>query len=186
MTGKTDKLKLTDEQKTRLLNLALEPEASDKIDNTDEAKGDLLCDILRCPLPATDHPPGTTKAIATGFGSALGPSLGQLLNDPKTDVAMLRRIKDYAKVLGDHATGELEKDVFLAVYFAAIAAGLTYHGTRITKHSDHDLEEFFGVFAKAPWMARPLGELFSRAACWVVADVKTHLPRRSEATPTEQ
>jgi len=163
VTGKTDKSKLTDEQKTRLLGLALEPQTSAS-GNTDEAKGDLLCDILRCPLPATDHPSDITRGVATGFGSALGPSLGQLLTDPKTEVTVLSRIKEYAKSLGSHATGELEKDVLLAVYFAAIAAAIVFHGQRITEHLQMNLAQFLHSYANAAWTPSGLVDLFKKAS----------------------
>jgi len=129
---KTDNLKLTDEQKTRLLSFALEPEASSTPPNANDAKGDLLCDILRCPLPVAEHPPGATKGVPQGFRSVLGPSLGQLLSDPEIDIAVLRHIKEYAKALGRDARSDTDKDVFLAIYFAAIAAGLTFHSQRIS------------------------------------------------------
>lgn len=160
VTGKTDNLKLTDEQKTRLLNLALEAVASDAPGNADEAKGDLLCDILRCPLPPTEHPSDITRGAATGFGPTPGPSLGQLLNDPRTDVAVLRRIKDYTKVRGKRAGSDVEKDVFLAVYFAAIAAALVFHDKRITGHSSIDLAEFLALFGETQWIPADLRRLF--------------------------
>jgi len=163
VTTKTDNLKLSDEQKTRLLNFALEPGPSSTPPDADEEKGDLLCDILRYPLPQAEHQPGTATNVTQGFRSVFGASLGELLCDPKTDIAVLRRIKEYAKALGRNAKTDMDKDVFLAVYFAAIAGALVFHNEHITEHPRHNLTQFFKHFAQAPWMRTDLRDLFVKA-----------------------
>jgi len=161
---KTDNLKLSDGQKTRLLSLALEPvERPEELDQ-DEERGDLLCDILRCPLPVTQHVSGTTKDVPQGPRSIFGPSLGQLLTDPKTDITVLMQIKEYAKALGRQPESDTDKDVFLAVYFAAIASALTFHNEQITQHEQCDLTRFFDHFAQVAWMRTDLRALFVKAA----------------------
>lgn len=164
VTGKTDNLKLTDEQKTRLLGLGLEPIKPACRPDPDEERGDLLCDILRCPLPPANHPSGIRKGAAAGLGSALGRSLGQLLTDPKTDVPVLRRIKEYAKVRGRRAGSEVERDAFLAVYFVAIASALVFHDKRVTEHSDKHMAEFLSFFGETSWIPADLRRLFHMAA----------------------
>lgn len=160
----TDNLKLTDEQKTRLLSFALEPGRSSAPPDEDEQKGDLLCDILRCPLPGAERLSGTTKGVSQGFRSVSGSSLGELLRDAETSITVLRRIKEYAKALGRTADSEAEKEVFLALYSAAIAAALTSHGTKITEHPDCDLLQFFDTYASATWIPEDLLRLFRDAA----------------------
>jgi hypothetical protein len=95
-----------------------------------------------------------------------------LLLDPKSSVAALKDIKQYAKTQGSQAASDREKDVFLALYFAAIAGALTYHATRITEHSDHDLKESFRTFVTTSWMPQQLVELFNKGACAVAAAQK--------------
>jgi hypothetical protein len=160
---KTNNLELNDRQKTRLLSLALEPEPSDPPLDEDEEKGDLLCDILRCPLPPAEHVPCATRVAPQAFQSVFRPSLGQLLTDPETDVTVLRQIKDYAKALGGSAGSDAQKRVSLAVYFTAIARALTSHRKRITGHSDEDLVQFFNTYAHTEWMRVDLRELFAKA-----------------------
>jgi hypothetical protein len=161
---KTNNLELNDRQKTRLLSLALEPEPSDPPLDEDEEKGDLLCDVLRCPLPPGEHVPHISKGVSQEFRSVFGPSLGQLLTDPGIDITVLRQIKEYAKALGRTAGSDVEKEVFFAVYFGAIARALTSHGEYITEHADEDLIQFFGTYARAAWMRVDLRELFAKAA----------------------
>jgi hypothetical protein len=165
VTGETDSLELNDRQKTRLLSLGLEPDRPVTPPDENEQRGDLLCDILRCPLPAdvSEHgavPPGVGKPCP-GFRTVAGPPLGELLQDPQTEVAVLRRVKEYAKSLGCNAGSEVEKDVFLAVYFAAIAAAMVFHNELITEHFARDLTQFLDSFAQAAWMPTDLKDLFS-------------------------
>lgn len=164
VTRKTDDLKLSDEQKTRLLSFALKPiERTDELEK-DEERGDLLCDILRCSLPVTQHLSGARKDVPQGFLSIFGSSLGELLCDPKTDIAVLRQVKEYAKDCGRTAGSDVEKEVFLALYSAAIAAAWISHGTKITEHADCDLLQFFTTYASAAWIPEDLLRLFCDAA----------------------
>ena len=164
MADTTDNLSLTDEQKTRLLRVGLEPVAPPDEPNMDEARGDLLCDILRQSLPIAPHEPQTASHTYHQLQSALGPSLGQLLTNPETDIATLRQIKEYAKTLGKQAQSDTESNVSLAVYFAAIASTLVFCGQCITEHKARDLTRFFNHFALVAWMRADLRELFVKAA----------------------
>ena len=167
MAKDTDSLDLTDQQKTRLLDLALGPPDLSEPGNEDEERGDLLHDILRCSLPLrAGSCEGLSAAAMTscqGLSSVVGPPIGELLPDQGTSVAVLKEIKQYAKARGSQATSEREKDVFLAIYCAAIAAALTYYGERITEHLDRDVTRFFAHYASAGWIPSNLRELFQRA-----------------------
>jgi hypothetical protein len=164
----TDVQRLNDRQKTRLLSLGLEPEQPAATPDKDEQRGDLLCDILRHSLPlhgpGQEAPPVIAGQSCSAFWSIAGLPLRELLLDPKTDIAVLRRIKEYAKTLGQKAGSEVGKDVFLAIYLAAIASAMVFHDKYITEHSEQDLRQFFGFFARASWMPRYLVELFDKRA----------------------
>jgi hypothetical protein len=162
----TDKLSLTNGQKTRLLGLALEPDKPAFAADADEERGDLLWDILRQPLPM-DRP--SREALSAGSNgpyqrlqTMLGPPLGEVLQNPKTDIIIFRQIKDLAKRLGEQAAPKAEKDVFLVVYFAAIAGALAFHNERITRHSNQDLIRFFGLYGEAGWVSTEIKGLFRK------------------------
>ena len=162
-----DSWALNDRQKTRLLSLALERDGPVAAPNEDEQKGDLLRDILRCALPLETPVPSAAGATCPSYSvprTAAEPSLGELLRDRATDLVALRRIKEYAKALGKNAKSGVERDVFLAVYFAAIAAALAYHEEHITGHLKSDMARFFAYYASADWMPNSLRELLQRAA----------------------
>ncbi len=162
-----DNWALNDEQKTRLLNLALERNAPAAAANEDEQRADLLRDILRCALPRETPAPGAavgSRPCSGGLCPVAGPPLGELLQDRGTDLVVLRRIKEYARALGENTKSGIERDVFLAVYFAAIAAALVSHQERITEHPYEDLTQFFRRYAQAAWMPSGLKGLWAQAA----------------------
>lgn len=171
MARDTDSLNLTDRQKTRLLHLALGPSDPGAPRSEDEERGDLLHDILRCSLPLRGGLHEGSGAAATtscrGLRSVVGPPIGELLQNPKTSVAVLKEIKRYAKARGTQAASDREKDVFLAIYFAAIAAALVFHAQRITEHFEGNLARFLRSFANAAWIPADLADLFrkARASC---------------------
>ena len=173
MAEESEHLHLDDGQKSRLLGFALAADKPPATSDANERRGDLFCDLLRCSLPAHEVPDNsdvpTTNGSRGGLGSIFGPSIRELLLDRQTDVATLQRVKEYTKMLGRDAGSDIEKDVFLAIYFAAIAGAMVFHGERITGHSDQDLRRFFGSFASAPWMPTELAGLFSRAAHTVIS-----------------
>src|SRR4030066_397591 len=85
-----------------------------------------------------------------------------LSRDPTTDIATIKKIKQYAKESGTSTDSKDEKDVFLAVYYAAIASALIFHYMKITQHSYIDLERFFDSFTKKDWILNELISLFTR------------------------
>jgi hypothetical protein len=163
----TDNVALNDRQKTRLLSLALERDNPPAAANEDEQRGDLLRDILRCALPLETPAPTTAVGLGPSCGglrTVAGPPLGELLRERTTDLVVLKRIKEYAKALGKNAKSGIERDVFVAVYFAAIAAARVFHNERVTEHTDENLVRFLHSFAQAAWMPADLAGLFVQAA----------------------
>jgi hypothetical protein len=170
----TDNLALNDGQKTRLLSLALEHDNPAAAPNEDEQRDDLLRDILRCALPLEAPAPSTAVGLGPSYGglrTVAGPPLGELLRDRATDLVVLKQIKEYAKALGKNAKSEVERDVFLAVYFAAIAAARVFHNEGITEHADEQLVRFLDSFAQATWIPADLAGLLAQAAQHRLADV---------------
>jgi hypothetical protein len=162
-----DNLALNDGQKTRLLSLALERDNPAAAPNEDEQKGDLLRDILRCALPLETPAPNTAVGLGPtcgGLRTVAAPPLGELLRERTTELVVLQRIKEYAKALGKNAKSGIERDVFLAVYFAAIAAARVSRQECITAHTDEDLTQSLRFYAKVAWMPSNLKDLLVKAA----------------------
>ncbi|MHC4521229.1 MAG: hypothetical protein ACYTAS_21755, partial [Planctomycetota bacterium] len=90
-------------------------------------------------------------------------SLGQLLFDARTDVAMLEAISHYARQLSASTQSEDENTAIFALYWAAVASAIVHHSARISSESYENLAESFADLSVQNWLSRPLKELFSRA-----------------------
>lgn len=162
MAEKPGEIKLSVEQKTTLLNLSLGADASEPKD-----KADLLYDILSNPLPVDSSEiktlPVPLKGISRRVRSVAGAPILELLKSSGTSLSTIMAIKEYAKRSGTSAETESQAEVFLAVYYAAIAKGLLFHESKITGHSLTHLAEAFGSLTEKEWVSDELQYLFSKA-----------------------
>ncbi|MFC1633571.1 hypothetical protein ACFL5Z_01905 [Planctomycetota bacterium] len=167
MDNGTDDFDLTQEQKSRLLKLGRRSKSHEWIADGKQRKTDVLYDVLNCPLPLEPSVVNSLPSVVRGLSSRLyslaGRPIGNLLQDSATDITTIVRIKEYAKEAGTSADSEEESEVFLAVYYAAIASALLFHNQKITQHSYSDLERFFYSFTKEKWVLNELRELFQKA-----------------------
>jgi len=92
-----------------------------------------------------------------------GDSFDRLLEDPKTDISALKQIKDFGKKLVEGAQSEVEHDAAAAIYYAAIASALVFHGRRITTLSYEDLTNSFSALLESSWLTPNLVRLFKKA-----------------------
>ncbi len=164
---KSQKLDLSRHQKSRLLSLGLGSNLHEPNTDKVEQKADMLYDVLMRTLPVDPSVVNSLPDIVRGLSSRLqslaGLPIGDLLQDPTTDITTISRIKQYAKESGTSTDSEDRSDVFLVVYYAAIASALVYHNEKITQHSYKDLEQFFYSFIKNNWILYELISLFTRA-----------------------
>lgn len=163
----SEKVELTAKQNERLLKLAVSSQVSEVKNDPAEAKADALFDILDSPLPVDklilDSLPVIVRTLCRKLRSVAGQGIGDLLQDPQTDVAAIRGIKEYTKQSGTCSHSEVEGDAFLAIYYASLASALVFHDDKITQHSYQDLEQFFRTFAKKTWIPDELTSLFEKA-----------------------
>jgi len=157
---------LTESQKSRLFGLGIAKPNGLSID-TDEQKTDMLYDILSSRLPVdssvVDSLPGVVKDLWPSLNSIAGDTIGDLLQNPHTEISFIKRIKRHAKESGTAAKSEAQTDVYLVVYYAAIASALLFHGKRITQHPYKDLQEFFLSFSQEAWILEEIKDLFRKA-----------------------
>ena len=166
MDKKSQNFDLNRHQKSRLLSLGIGSNLPEPGTGKVERKADLLYDVLMRPLPVdpvvVESLPPVVKGLSSRLYSLAGKPIGELLQDPATDIAAIRKIKQYAKKSGTSTDCEDEKDVYLAVYYAAIASALVFHNERITKHSNNNLEGFFDSFTNKDWILHELVSPFTR------------------------
>ncbi len=144
---------------------------ADGAGGSEECFAELLRDWMARPLPPDS---AETQTLASLLPEALGrlcrklrpfsgDSIGFLITSPDTDVHVLTRIKDHAKELGAAATSEIEREVALAVYFAAIASAMVFHDARISQHSNSKLQSAFETLRKRNGVPPELLSLFEKA-----------------------
>lgn len=165
MAEESEKIELGTEQKAELLKFGLEAAAEDQED--EEYKADLLYDILNHPLPV-DGPvinilPTPLRGLSRKIRPIAGAPLIELLTRSDTSISIIEAIKEYAKESGTAGSSEDKNDVFLAVYYAAIASALVFHDEKITQHSYKDLEQFFSSFTEKDWVIEEIKGLFHGA-----------------------
>lgn len=162
-----EKLRLNKKQTTRLLELSLRDEMDTREANADSQKEQLLLDTLRSKLPLDRilerSLPALIQSLAQELRSLSGASLGDLLTHPRTPIEALMKIKDHSKERGASAQSEAEREVALAVYYAAIASALTYHNTKISEHSTKNLKDAFRKLERNTWTPASLVTLFRTA-----------------------
>lgn len=92
-----------------------------------------------------------------------GGTIGHILLDGRAPLGAVGIVKDYGRKLSGRRDREVEHAAGVAIYYAAIASALAFHGKRITRWSFLALAEALRALMKRQWMAPELLPLFSRA-----------------------
>lgn len=167
MEESSKKLDLSIERSTALLKLCLDAHQQKSDDMEERNRAGVLLDLLGSKLPVNpallDSLPPVLRALSEELKSVSGLPLGDLLQDPQTRIAVIRRIKDFAKELGNSAEDKIERDVALAVYFAAIARALVFNDARISQYSYEQLAQSFETLGRHDWITPSLAALYRRA-----------------------
>ncbi|MFC1603549.1 hypothetical protein ACFL5F_00855 [Planctomycetota bacterium] len=150
-----------------LWNIGSDSDETEKAADPDIEKTELLEDMLSGPLPK--HLPKATsrtkkqihpKSIVNYLTDV---PIEKLLNNPETDIVLLRKVKDHAKKLSGNAKSQAEYHVANTIYYASIASALIFHDRRITKFSYKDLEGYFQRLDQEQWLPEALHGLFMKA-----------------------
>jgi adenylate kinase len=161
------KFDLSIEQSTNLFKLALEANQNEKTQDKEKNRAELLLDTLASKLPINpallESLPAVLRSLSEELQSVSGLSLGKLLQNSKTKTVLFRRIKDFGKDLGTSANDEIERDVALAIYYAAIAGALVFHNVKISEHTYKQLEKSFETLSKHVWIPPNLTGLYKKA-----------------------
>jgi hypothetical protein len=152
----------------RLWNIGSETDQANWDVDEDSKKTELLRDLLVGTLPVRPRK-GKSRSIETTrlqsvVGSIADKTIQELVQNAGTDIAILRKVKEYGKRLSDNAMVKAESHVANTIYYAAIASALVFHDKRITKFSYKDLENYFHRLDKEKWIPQAIRNLFLRAA----------------------
>lgn len=147
--------------------LRIGSDTSSTSSDPEQEKAELLCNRLNEKLPVSAS---SSRKLAKKQGqmrrtidALAGEPIGKLLQDPKTDMTLLRKAKNYGRGLSEQARTEAEHHTANVIYYAAIASALVFHNQRITNFSNKDLELSFTLLSKAKWIPSDLTGLFRKA-----------------------
>lgn len=152
----------------RLLEMATTP-SEHQAETPDDAseKSDSLNRLLAGPLPAqdamVDSLPGIIQQVHKELLPHDGKPLAALLEDPATDLGVMRCIKTFTKQRAKLSGIEVDREAATVVYYAAIAHALVYGDKRITGLSYESLKESCAELVLNDWLDAGLIELFNRA-----------------------
>ena len=167
MDKKSTTFGLGPEKLARLLNIGSDISETENDVDEKEKKSELLYDWLAATLPLDaifiETLPTILQRLYRQLQLHADESFGNLLKEPKTDILVIKKIKDYSKKLVSSSKSEAEHDAATAIYFAAIASALVFHDRKITTFSYKSLCESFSKLIDEKWIAEDIAELFSRA-----------------------
>jgi len=161
-------LGLSPDKLAGLWNIGSNSEETEKAADSDSKKTELLRDLLSGTLKthtrkAKSRP--NKQAHQKSFPNFLSDvSIEKLLQNPETDIALLRQIKEYGKRLSDEAQSKTEYRVANTIYYAAIACALVFQRRRLTTFSFKDLEQSFLHLNEKSWIPVSLRSLFKKAS----------------------
>lgn len=162
------KWQLETDRLARLLSIGEDHELPDDPASVDELTAELLRKRLASPLPLA---PASATEVVLCWSSAGSPatarSVGEVLLDPSTDVAVLQRIKSWGKKLADRQRDRPNRSpeyaAGLTIYYAAIASALAFHDERITDYGFGQLAEALQRLIDQPWLSPAVSDLFAKA-----------------------
>jgi hypothetical protein len=94
-------------------------------------------------------------------------TIGNLFLDPKSDLTVIKTLKEYGRELVRCADSETRKSAATTIYYAAIASALVFHRTKVTQHSYGKLQKAYEDLEQKTWISYDLKDLFkkAKAAC---------------------
>lgn len=133
--------------------------------DVDRDRMDLLNDRLNQTLPVYEEGPRRkTGRLSHTIAVLSGEPIGKLLQDPKTELSIIKRIKEHGRKLADRSKSEAEHQVANTIYYAAIAHALVFKKEKITRFSEEDLQQAFGHLSQEEWIPDWLQGLVRKAA----------------------
>ncbi len=170
---KSNTFGLDPERMADLLRIGFEIGDSVAEVSADEEKGELLLDRLAEPLLLDPSYvrllPDAPHLLSNAMELCSGNTIEDLLLNKDVEVGLVKKVKDLNNKFSRRTDSKVEKDVAIAIYYAAIASAMVFRGQKITGFEYSDLEKSFEQLQGKSWMPTDLRNLFERA-CGVCRD----------------
>jgi hypothetical protein len=162
---------LSPERLARLLAIGMKGSDEQKKTRDGRTPGEVLQNILVSTLPfdaaMPDSLPAVLNRLCDEAPIVVGRSLTDLLLNSRTDLAVIKALKEYSKELVRRGGRESEGAAATAIYYAAIASALVLHQKKVTHLSYEELQEACRDLQQKEWIPSELKGLFrkARGAC---------------------
>jgi len=167
MSKKSTVFDLDKSKLSRLLKIGLKSRSAEQSVSTQHTKAGLWAERLSKPLPLETPELQALSVVLTDFCQRLGllsqETIGVLLKNPDTELAVIKVIKKYAKQFSGKSHSKDECMIAKTLYYAAIAHALVYHKKRITSFGYQDLTLKFQRLSKSAWLDTYSLGLFGKA-----------------------
>lgn len=174
MKDKTTTYGSNPENIAKLLNIINDPDSVDV--DTKPDKSELINEKLNETVPiyfSTEQDPvHKLHRLRHTIAVLSGEPIGKLLDNPKTDITLIRMIKDYGRKLSDKSKPETERQITKTISFAAIAHALVYHNIKISSYPYEKLRKDYSRLSKETWIPKNLLDLFIKAAEYCTAKIE--------------
>ncbi len=158
---------LSPEKLGRLLAMGLKNGDAEDGLGSGHTTGEVLQDMLSRELPLDPTIPDSVPAVLNPPCDELIPATGSTIRDillsSRTDLAVVKTVKDYGKQLARRGGSEAAQAAATVLYYAAIAAALVFHQHKISQHSYQKLDKAFTELEQKPWVSPELKGLFQKA-----------------------
>ncbi|MFC1792966.1 hypothetical protein ACFL3Q_05205 [Planctomycetota bacterium] len=146
------------------LNEKQNPQSLKKTSSTEELLREYL--TKKCPTGLDEITKNSSIIIVHMQNQMLlrsGKSVAEALSDPKTDLVILREIKEHYKEISFSEDSKRKRHAATAIYFAAIAHALVFHNQKISEYSFDKVYQSLNKIAANQWITADLKNLYIKA-----------------------
>jgi len=126
--------------------------------------------------------PKDFERLCRRLNVAPGSCLADILCDPKTSLNRLEAIKQFFKGLSNREASKAQRSAAVAVYYAAIASALLFHGRTITRLREEQILRGLTGLVGESWVSPELRDLFDRTRA-LLEDRGSQPPRHDDGPP---
>lgn len=167
MAKETSTFGLSSKKLVHLMKIVEETEPTQEKVDQQRVKTEMLYDYLAQTLAVYKYAGEELSARQSQLRNTINvlssEPIGKLLQDPETEIGLIRMIKDYSSKFSKRAKSKAEHKIANTIYYAAIAHALLFHSRRITRYTYESLSKSFAKLTKENWVPNNISNLFVQA-----------------------
>ena len=157
--------KLTRPMIQQMVDLFFEKDTKDPV-NTD-SRSEFFENRMAASLPNSffgkKELPDHLSVLCDISGISKTETFKSVIKNDKAELGLLVKIKDYFKRLSSNSVNDVEYQIYISIYYAAIANALLYHNEKISSHSYEELASSYTRLLKEDWLPNYIVKLYRDA-----------------------